>query len=180
MNDFATPSIRTDILSDLKIWTAYYTYFFYFYHWGGCWYGSLICYWYMDLIQVDRSEFQARINERKFGYKARHVLKPETTTKRNHRNWSERNHRIETADRNGRKETKSPIGFCTLCFCFPTKMLHLNDPFCPLKCSVFPKKSLKCSNNAHYTNDFFNMVLTVNTYINIEVLQVTTTTYTSS
>ena len=43
------------------------------------------------------------------------------------------------------------IGFCTLCFCFPTKMLHLNAPFFPLKCSVSPKKSLKCSDNAHYT-----------------------------
>ena len=42
------------------------------------------------------------------------------------------------------------IGFCTLCFCFPTKMLHLNAPFFPLKCSVSPKKSLKCSDNAHY------------------------------
>ena len=42
------------------------------------------------------------------------------------------------------------VGFCTLCFCFPTKMLHLNAPFFPLKCSVSPKKSLKCSDNAHY------------------------------
>ena len=48
------------------------------------------------------------------------------------------------------------IGFCTLCFCFPTKMLHLNAPFFPLKCSVSPKKSLKCSDNIHYTNGFFN------------------------
>ena len=32
------------------------------------------------------------------------------------------------------------FGFCTLCFCFPTKMLHLNAPFFPLKCSVVPKK----------------------------------------
>ena len=47
------------------------------------------------------------------------------------------------------------VGFCTLCFCFPTKMLHLNAPFFPLKCSVSPKKSLKCSDNAHYTNGFF-------------------------
>ena len=39
-------------------------------------------------------------------------------------------------------------GFCTLCFCFPTKMLHLNAPFFPLKCSVSLKKSLKCSDNA--------------------------------
>ena len=46
------------------------------------------------------------------------------------------------------------LGFCTLCFCFPTKMLHLNAPFFPLKCSVAPKKSLKCSDNAHYTNGF--------------------------
>ena len=47
------------------------------------------------------------------------------------------------------------VGFCTLCFCFPTKMLHLSAPFFPLKCSVSPKKSLKCSDNAHYTNGFF-------------------------
>ena len=46
-------------------------------------------------------------------------------------------------------------GFCTLCFYFPSKMLHLNAPFFPLKCSVSPKKSLKCSDNAHYTNGFF-------------------------
>ena len=39
-------------------------------------------------------------------------------------------------------------GFCTLCFCFPAKMLHLNAPFFPLKCSVSLKKSLKCSDNA--------------------------------
>ena len=32
------------------------------------------------------------------------------------------------------------IGFCTLCFCFPTKMLHLNAPFFPLKSSVSPPK----------------------------------------
>ena len=38
------------------------------------------------------------------------------------------------------------VGFCTLCFCFPTKMLHLNAPFFPLK----------CSDNAHYTNGFLN------------------------
>ena len=48
------------------------------------------------------------------------------------------------------------VGFCTLCFCFPTKMLHLNAPFFPLKCSVAPKKSLKCLDNAHYTNVFLN------------------------
>ena len=50
------------------------------------------------------------------------------------------------------------IGFCTLCFCFPTKMLHLNAPFFTLKCSVSPKKSLKCSDNAHYTNVFFKLI----------------------
>ena len=50
------------------------------------------------------------------------------------------------------------LGFCTLCFCFPTKMLHLNAPFFPLKCSVSPKKSLKCSDNAHYTNGFFKLI----------------------
>ena len=33
----------------------------------------------------------------------------------------------------------------------PTEMLHLNALFFPLKCSVSPKKSLKCSDNAHYT-----------------------------
>ena len=49
----------------------------------------------------------------------------------------------------------STIGFCTLCFCFPTKMLHLNAPFFLLKCLVSSKKSLKCSDNAHYTNGFF-------------------------
>ena len=48
------------------------------------------------------------------------------------------------------------LGFCTLCFCFLTKMFHLNAPFFPLKCSVSPKKLLKCSDNAHYTNSFFN------------------------
>ena len=35
------------------------------------------------------------------------------------------------------------LGFCTLCFSFPTKMLHLNAPFFPLKCSVSPKKVTK-------------------------------------
>ena len=29
--------------------------------------------------------------------------------------------------------------FLTACFCFPTKMLHLNVPLFPLKCSVSPK-----------------------------------------
>ena len=47
------------------------------------------------------------------------------------------------------RSAKQGIGFCTLCFCFPTKMLHLNAPFFPLKCSVSPKKSLKFSDNAH-------------------------------
>ena len=76
----------------------------------------------------------------------------------------------------------SKLGFCTLCFCFPTKMLHLNAPILPLKCSISPKKSLKCSDNAHYTNGFlinfniFNIVLTVNTYKNIQVLEVTRAT----
>ena len=37
----------------------------------------------------------------------------------------------------------SRMGFCTLCFYFPTKMLHLNAPFFPLKCSVFPKNVTK-------------------------------------
>ena len=73
------------------------------------------------------------------------------------------------------------VGLCTLCFCFSTKMLRLNAPILPLKCSVSPKKSLKCSDNAHYTNDFlinfniFDMVLTVASYKNVHVLQVTTT-----
>ena len=48
------------------------------------------------------------------------------------------------------------LGFCTLCFFLPTKMLHLNAPFFPVKCTVSPKKSLKCSDNAHYTNGFLN------------------------
>ena len=74
----------------------------------------------------------------------------------------------------------SCIGFCTLCFCFPTKMLHLNAPFFPLKCSVSPKKSLKCSDNALYTKGFFKINFKVYTYKNVQVLQVTTTTCTSS
>ena len=74
----------------------------------------------------------------------------------------------------------SAVGFCTLCFCFPTKMLHLNAPFFPLKCSVSPKKSLKCSDNAHYTNGFVKINFKVYTYKNVQVLQVTTTTCTSS
>ena len=52
----------------------------------------------------------------------------------------------------------SEIGLCTLCFCFPTKMLHLNAPFFPLKCSVTPKKSLKCSDNARHTEAFLLIV----------------------
>ena len=72
------------------------------------------------------------------------------------------------------------IGFCTLCCCFPTKMLHLNASFFPLKCSVSPKKSLKCSDNAHYTNGFFKINFKVYTYKNVQVLQVTTTMCTSS
>ena len=39
------------------------------------------------------------------------------------------------------------VGLCTLCFCFPTKMLHLYAPFFPLKCSVVPKKVTKMLNN---------------------------------
>jgi len=35
------------------------------------------------------------------------------------------------------------LGFCTLCFYFPTKMLHLNAPFFPLKCSVSSQKVTK-------------------------------------
>ena len=53
--------------------------------------------------------------------------------------------------RHGRNATYEPgltyaeLGFCTLCFCFTTKMLHLNAPFFPLK----------CSDNAHYTERAF-------------------------
>ena len=50
----------------------------------------------------------------------------------------------------------------------PTKMLHLNAPFFPLKCSVSPKKSLKCSDNAHYTNGFFKINFKVYTYKNVQ------------
>ena len=35
------------------------------------------------------------------------------------------------------------LGFCTLCFYFATKMLHLNAPVFPLKCSVSPKNVTK-------------------------------------
>ena len=48
------------------------------------------------------------------------------------------------------------VGLCTLCFCFPTKMLHLNAPFFPLKCSVVPKKVIKMLNNAHHREAFIN------------------------
>ena len=61
-----------------------------------------------------------------------------------------------TSRNGGRLISRRKLGFCTLCFCFPTKMLHLNAPFFPLKCSVSPKKSLKCSDNDHYTNSFLN------------------------
>ena len=37
-------------------------------------------------------------------------------------------------------EIQNLLGFCTLCFCFPTKMLHLNALFFPLKFSVVPRK----------------------------------------
>ena len=39
------------------------------------------------------------------------------------------------------------VGLFTLCFCFPTKMLHLYAPFFPLKCSVVPKEVTKMLNN---------------------------------
>ena len=78
------------------------------------------------------------------------------------------------------KNRATGVGFCTLCFCFPTKMLHLNAPFFLLKCSVSPKKSPKCLDNAHYTNSFFLISFKVYTYKNVQVLQVTTTTCTSS
>ena len=47
------------------------------------------------------------------------------------------------------------LGLCTLCFCFPTKMLHLNAPFFPLKCSAVPKKVTKMLNNTHHREAFF-------------------------
>ena len=53
---------------------------------------------------------------------------------------------------------QSWLGFCTLCFCFPAKILYLNATFFPLKCSVSPKKSLKCLDNAHYTNGFLKLI----------------------
>ena len=40
---------------------------------------------------------------------------------------------------------RSPLSICTLYFCFPPKMLHLNAPFTPRKCLVAPKKSRKFS-----------------------------------
>ena len=60
------------------------------------------------------------------------------------------------------------LGFCTLCFCFRTKMFHLNAPFFPLKCSVSPKKTVFLINFKDYS------------YKNVQVLQATTTTCTSS
>ena len=58
-----------------------------------------------------------------------------------------------------RNEKKGQIkfhdGLCTLCFCFPTKMLHLKAPFIPLKCSVFLQKVSKMFGNAHYTEEFY-------------------------
>ena len=51
----------------------------------------------------------------------------------------------------------SMVGLCTLSFCFPTKMPHLNAPmFSPLKCSVIPKKVTKMLNNAHHREAFLN------------------------
>ena len=76
------------------------------------------------------------------------------------------------------------IGFCTLCFCFATKMLHLNAPFFPLKCWVSPKKSLKCSDNAHLIyKRFFKLIskfTLTKTCKCCKTLQVTTTMGTSS
>ena len=43
----------------------------------------------------------------------------------------------------GRTFIRSSLDFCTLCFSFPTKMLHLYAPFFPRKCSVSPKKVTK-------------------------------------
>ena len=37
--------------------------------------------------------------------------------------------------------------FWTACFCFPSKMLHLNAPLFPLKCSVSPKN---CHGNGRW------------------------------
>ena len=37
-------------------------------------------------------------------------------------------------------------------------MLHLNAPLFLLKCLVSPKKALKFSVNAHYTNGFFKLI----------------------
>ena len=45
----------------------------------------------------------------------------------------------QTENRVPRSFCAPKLGFCTSCFCFPTKMLHLHAPFFPLKCSVSPK-----------------------------------------
>ena len=44
---------------------------------------------------------------------------------------------------------------CKLCFCFPSKLLHLNATFFfPLKYSVSPEKVTKMLNNAYHTEAF--------------------------
>ena len=50
------------------------------------------------------------------------------------------------------------ICFCTLCFCFPTKMRHLNVHSFPLKFSVVFKKVIKCSENQW---EAFSVILNV-------------------
>ena len=42
-----------------------------------------------------------------------------------------------------RRSKTSLLKLPNVCFCFPTKMLHLNAPFFPLKCSVSPQKVTK-------------------------------------
>ena len=51
----------------------------------------------------------------------------------------------------GKFQPSRPVGFCALCFYFPTKMIHLtsNAPFSHQNARSPSKKSLECSINSH-------------------------------
>ena len=73
------------------------------------------------------------------------------------------------------RPANSSLGFCTLCFCFPTKMLHLNAPFFPalgmldrslvIKMLLIPNvlRRYKVNKNvqAGYDNNVYKLIVSI-------------------
>ena len=60
------------------------------------------------------------------------------------------------------KPVNSDHGSRTSCFCFPTKMLHLNAPLFPLKCSVSPKNVTEMVDDDYHVAAILSILMNTN------------------